>query len=133
MFHHAIDVGIHDQLFVATDIERFDCVHLLLGALQRLDHKSRFPSFNYDCAIFLHAKLSYHEYTTHCNESVPTTTNTPTGPRMTPIARGTITATDTSTPTTTSTLADGRTSTSASTPSALHLTLTEILTLAHLI
>ena len=31
---NAIDVDIHDQLFVATDVERSDCVHLLLGALQ---------------------------------------------------------------------------------------------------
>ena len=32
---NAIDVDIHGQLFVATDMERFDCVHLLLGALQQ--------------------------------------------------------------------------------------------------
>ena len=31
---HAIDVDIHGQLSVATNVERFDCVHLLLGALQ---------------------------------------------------------------------------------------------------
>ena len=32
---NAIDVDIHGQLFVATDMERFDCVHLFLGALQQ--------------------------------------------------------------------------------------------------
>ena len=32
---NTIDVDIHGQLFVATDAERSDCVHLLLGALQR--------------------------------------------------------------------------------------------------
>ena len=32
---NAIDVDIHGQLFVATDAERFVCVHLLLGALRR--------------------------------------------------------------------------------------------------
>ena len=31
---NAIDVDIHGQLFVATDVERSDCVHLLLGPLQ---------------------------------------------------------------------------------------------------
>ena len=31
---NAIDVDIHGQLFVATNVEHFDCVHLLLGALQ---------------------------------------------------------------------------------------------------
>ena len=29
------DADVHGQLFVATDAERSDCVHLLLGALQR--------------------------------------------------------------------------------------------------
>ena len=32
---NAIDVDIHGPLFVATDAERSDCVHILLGALQR--------------------------------------------------------------------------------------------------
>ena len=32
---NAIDVGIHGQLFVATDVELSDCVHLLLGAWSR--------------------------------------------------------------------------------------------------
>ena len=32
---NAIDAGIHGPLFVATDVECFDCVHMLLGALQR--------------------------------------------------------------------------------------------------
>ena len=31
---NVIDVDTHGQLFVATDVERFDCVYLLLGALQ---------------------------------------------------------------------------------------------------
>ena len=31
---NAIDVDIHGRLFAATDVERSDCVHLLLGALQ---------------------------------------------------------------------------------------------------
>ena len=30
-----IDVDTHGPLFVATDAERSDCVHMLLGALQR--------------------------------------------------------------------------------------------------
>ena len=32
---NAIDIGIHDQSFVATDAERSDYVYMLLGALQR--------------------------------------------------------------------------------------------------
>ena len=31
---NAIDLDIHGQSFVATDVERFDCVYLLLGSLQ---------------------------------------------------------------------------------------------------
>ena len=31
---NAIDVDGHGQLFAATDVERSDCVHRLLGALQ---------------------------------------------------------------------------------------------------
>ena len=42
---NAIDVGTHGQLLVATDVEVSDCVHLL-GALQRLDHKSHISSLN---------------------------------------------------------------------------------------
>ena len=43
---NAIDVGTHGQLLVATDVEVSDCVHLLLGALQRLDYKSHISSLN---------------------------------------------------------------------------------------
>ena len=32
---NAIDVDIHGPLFVATDAERSDSVHMLLGAFQR--------------------------------------------------------------------------------------------------
>ena len=32
---NAIDVDIHGQSFVATDVERSDYVHMLLGALQQ--------------------------------------------------------------------------------------------------
>ena len=46
---NTIDVDIHGQLFVATDVERSDCVHLLLGALQRLGHKPRIPILNQHC------------------------------------------------------------------------------------
>ena len=44
VFANAIDVGLHDQLLVATDAEVSDFVHLLLGVLQRLDHKPHIPS-----------------------------------------------------------------------------------------
>ena len=46
---NAIDVDTHGQLFVATDVERSDCVHLLLGALQWLDHDAQIPSMNHNC------------------------------------------------------------------------------------
>ena len=48
---NAIDVDIHGQLFVATDVERSDCVHLLLGALQRQENTSPAltPSINHNC------------------------------------------------------------------------------------
>ena len=35
VFANAMMVGIHGQTFVATDVERSDCVHVLLGAWQR--------------------------------------------------------------------------------------------------
>ena len=40
-------VGMRKQFFVATDAERSDCVHLHLGAWQRLRHKSEIPSLNH--------------------------------------------------------------------------------------
>ena len=36
-------VGIHGQLFVAADVDHSDCVHLPIGALQRLDYKPHIP------------------------------------------------------------------------------------------
>ena len=47
---NAIDVDIHGQLFVATGVERSDCVHLL-GALQRQENTSPAltPSINHNC------------------------------------------------------------------------------------
>ena len=41
---NAIDLDIHGPLFLATDFKRSNCVHLLLGALQRLDHESHISS-----------------------------------------------------------------------------------------
>ena len=38
---NALDVDIHDQIFAATNAERFDCVYRLLAALQ--------PSLNRNC------------------------------------------------------------------------------------
>ena len=43
VFANAMDVGTYGQLFVATGFELSDCVHLPVGALQRLDYKHTSP------------------------------------------------------------------------------------------
>lgn len=43
VFANPIAAGAQDQLLAATDFERSNSVHMLLGALQRLDHKSNIP------------------------------------------------------------------------------------------
>ena len=69
-----IPVQVNGQSFAATDVERSDFVHLLLGALQRLCHHSRIHIFNQNSVLsFCFAQTLNH----FCSNS-RTTTSSPT-------------------------------------------------------
>ena len=50
-----------------TDVERSDCVYLLLDALQRLDHESHIPGLNHTCVQL----FSFAQDLNHNNTCMP--------------------------------------------------------------